>query len=367
MAGIDLGKCLAEISPDAPSGEDLAYDAEYTALFQMAKGKAETQWSAAEEPNWREVRDACGKLLTKTKDVPLTVLLSVALLETQGLSGLADGLELLRDLLGQYWPSIYPMLDPDDGDPTERVNAVNALSPSGGSVADDVYRVGQRVRGTPLAVSARLGRFSWKDIAIATGQLPRPTGDDAAAVDGRTVTAALDDTPVDLLQAASAALARAAAACRDIEVLVDGYVGGGNGANLNDLRKTLVDVATTTDAQLAKRGIKTAGGATTAAATGGGAVAAAVATSTGAGAGPAGAPGEVRSRQDVAAAIDRICAYYAEHEPSSPIPLLLLRARRLVAKSFADIVRDLSPDALAALSVISGTDLTADATAEAEA
>jgi type VI secretion system protein ImpA len=56
----------------------------------------------------------------------------------------------------------------------------------------------------------------------------------------------------------------------------------------------------------------------------------------------------------VVAAIERICQYYERNEPSSPIPLLLKRAKRLVSKSFIDIVRDLSPDALAKLEVISG-------------
>jgi type VI secretion system protein ImpA len=43
-------------------------------------------------------------------------------------------------------------------------------------------------------------------------------------------------------------------------------------------------------------------------------------------------------------ALDRICAYYAEHEPSSPLPVLLQRARRLVGKSFIEIIEDVAPD-----------------------
>jgi type VI secretion system protein ImpA len=360
MAGIDLSKYLAEVSSASPAGEDLAYDVEYQALFQLAKGKPETQWSGAEDPNWREVRDECGKLLLRTKDVPLVVLLTVALLQTQGLPGLADGLELLRDLLDRYWPGIHPLLDPDDGDATERVNAINALSPPAETFGDG-YRVRQRVREAPLAASPRLGRFSWKDMAIATGQLARPTGEAAAPTDERAILAAFDDTPADLLQSVGAAAARGAAACRDVELLVAGHVGESRGVTLTDLRQALVDAAKLVDAQLARRGLGGAGSPGDAAAAAPAAGAAGVGGSAPA-AGPAArsAPGEIRSHQDVAAAIDRICDYYFTHEPSSPIPLLLLRARRLVAKSFAEIMRDLSPDALSNLSVISGTDLTAD-------
>src|SRR5439155_26871758 len=45
----------------------------------------------------------------------------------------------------------------------------------------------------------------------------------------------------------------------------------------------------------------------------------------------AAAPGEIRSPQDVVAALDRICFYYDRNEPSSPVPLLLQCARRLVS------------------------------------
>jgi len=62
----------------------------------------------------------------------------------------------------------------------------------------------------------------------------------------------------------------------------------------------------------------------------------------------------INSRGDVIRAIDLICAYYAQHEPSSPVPILLERAKRLVAKDFMDILRDLAPDGVAQLEMIRG-------------
>ena len=64
--------------------------------------------------------------------------------------------------------------------------------------------------------------------------------------------------------------------------------------------------------------------------------------------------GEINTREDVVDALDRICRYYDTHEPSSPIPLLLKRARRLVAKDFLEIIKDISPDALAAVNNLGG-------------
>jgi type VI secretion system protein ImpA len=70
--------------------------------------------------------------------------------------------------------------------------------------------------------------------------------------------------------------------------------------------------------------------------------------------GRAAAPGEIRGPDDVVAMIDRICDYYARAEPSSPVPLLLRRAQRLVGKGFVDIVRDLSPDVVAQILALGG-------------
>jgi type VI secretion system protein ImpA len=54
-------------------------------------------------------------------------------------------------------------------------------------------------------------------------------------------------------------------------------------------------------------------------------------------------------------AIDAICAYYARAEPSSPVPLLLQRSRRLVTMSFLDILKEMLPESVANLQKISGT------------
>jgi type VI secretion system protein ImpA len=58
------------------------------------------------------------------------------------------------------------------------------------------------------------------------------------------------------------------------------------------------------------------------------------------------ATGDISSREDVIRALDRICDYYKRYEPSSPVPLFLNRAKRLASKSFLEILRDLTPDAV---------------------
>jgi len=65
---------------------------------------------------------------------------------------------------------------------------------------------------------------------------------------------------------------------------------------------------------------------------------------------------EIRSREDVIRVLDKLCEYYAQHEPSSPLPLLLKRAKRLTSLSFMEIIQDLAPDAVAQAKSIGGAE-----------
>jgi type VI secretion system protein ImpA len=53
-------------------------------------------------------------------------------------------------------------------------------------------------------------------------------------------------------------------------------------------------------------------------------------------------------------ALDKICAYYAKYEPSSPIPMFMERSKRLVVMSFVEVVNELVPDAAKQIDVLRG-------------
>jgi type VI secretion system protein ImpA len=57
-------------------------------------------------------------------------------------------------------------------------------------------------------------------------------------------------------------------------------------------------------------------------------------------------PGAVRSRQDAIRALDAVAAFFKRTEPSSPIPLFLERAKRLVSKDFLEVLADIAPEAV---------------------
>ena len=66
------------------------------------------------------------------------------------------------------------------------------------------------------------------------------------------------------------------------------------------------------------------------------------------------APGEIRSREDVRRALERICEYLERYEPSNPAALFARRAERMLDKGFLDIMRELSPDNMHHLQTLMG-------------
>ncbi|WP_374940524.1 type VI secretion system protein TssA, partial [Pseudomonas aeruginosa] len=66
------------------------------------------------------------------------------------------------------------------------------------------------------------------------------------------------------------------------------------------------------------------------------------------------ASGEIANREDVLRQLDRLLEYYVRHEPSSPVPVLLKRAKTLVTADFAEIVRNLIPDGISQFETLRG-------------
>lgn len=126
---IEVEQLLKPVSAEEPCGKDLSYDPNFLALEGLIAGKRETQFSAAEEPDWKAVHDACLALLGQSKDLRVAVILCLALLKLEGAVGLRDGLALLKGSLERYWPELYPKLDPEENnDPLERINVIASIS-----------------------------------------------------------------------------------------------------------------------------------------------------------------------------------------------------------------------------------------------
>jgi type VI secretion system protein ImpA len=335
VATFDLAQLLIEISPDAPCGENLEYDPVFIALEQSTKGKAEQQFGdtviAGEEPDWGDVRRLALELLDRTKDLRVYDQLLRALVRLDGIAGVAAGLSLLHGVLNLYWDGLHPQLDPDDdNDPTARVNIIAGLC--------DPMSFLRPVREAPLVISRSFGRFGLRDL------------DNDAAEEGRVdpsaVNAAFLDVPVEALQETAEYIRSAMDNLRSIETVITDKVGSSNAPDLSALGSVLKEASRLLDARLAARGV---GSDEAAAELDGEAEGGEFASGR-----PAGISGQIASRDDVLRTLDRLCEYYTRYEPSSPVPVLLQRAKRLVPLSFMDILQDLIPDAVTMAQVFSG-------------
>jgi len=340
---LNIEELLQEISAESPCGEDISYDAAYLEVERMIQGTPETQFSEGEEANWKDVRERCLELWGRSRNLRVALYLTLALLHQDGVAGLRDGLALLRGLIEKYWDEFHPKLDPeDDNDPLERMNIVASLSPPPETYQDPM-KFKDVLMAAPLCSSRQMGTFGLRDMLLASGELTLPAGSDQEVPQMSVINAAFDDTPVEDLQATHQALTESVEHGKTMESLLLDIVGVGAMPNLDEFLGVIQQADKKVAEILARRGYGAEGveeGGEESA--GGGAPV------------QAAAPGTINSKEDVLRALDRICAFYEGHEPSSPVPLLLKRARRLVGKSFLDIVRDISPDAMSQIEVISG-------------
>ncbi len=67
-----------------------------------------------------------------------------------------------------------------------------------------------------------------------------------------------------------------------------------------------------------------------------------------------GGGGAINSPEDVTRMLDHIMDYYARCEPSSPLPILLERAKRLVNADFLTIIEDMAKEGLDEVRQIGG-------------
>ncbi|MGE3109846.1 MAG: type VI secretion system protein TssA [Phycisphaerales bacterium] len=341
MGKANVQQLLQPIAPDKPSGEDLSYDPALLELERIIPGTAEQQigdtFVPAEEPNWRDVVDMSISLLGRTKHLRVCLYLSVGLLKLEGLPGFRDGMQVLKGTLENFWDTAYPQLDPaDNNDPLERMNIIAQLAVTPGTPGDPL-RLCERIQTCPVTNSRQFGRLTVRDLLIARGDLPAPEG--VKPPEATLIEGAFQDTPREDVDATFSAAKEILATAEGIDKYLDSTVGVDRAPDLKTFLSAVKDAIKCIEPNWAK--LTGAAASDEAGGSAGGGVA------PGAAAGPgARLSGDIGSSADVVVAIDKIFRYYQHSEVSSPVPLLLRAAKRLVGKDFADIAKRLPPDAI---------------------
>lgn len=134
---IDIPALLAPISEELPTGEPLSLSDFDGPLMKIKDAWDEARklvkevqekerfggidshgepWRSIPAPDWQSViDDGTTILVNKTKDLRVASWLSEALLRDHHISGLRDGLTLCKGLCDQYWDTLHPEPNEEDG------------------------------------------------------------------------------------------------------------------------------------------------------------------------------------------------------------------------------------------------------------
>jgi len=323
----DIETLLKPISAEAPAGPNLEHDAEYKELEHAATEKPERLVGQiaipAEEPNWRDVAERSSALFGRTKDLRVAMYLTRASLRLEGFAGLAQALELIRACTERFWPSLHPALETGDSDGAPALARINILSEL---THRDTLNA---VRTWPIARTATNEPITFREIEAAPGTGSRSTG-------GTAVDAAIHVAATGELESAAGAVRRCDEAAKALDEAWQAKTD--EGPDLLPLRRVLARANQFLTERL-RASLGADPGALRDASTLGTASA---------------SVGEPLSRGDVVRAIDLICSYYARNEPSSPVPILLERGKKLVYMSFLEVVKEILPEGLSSAYGIAG-------------
>jgi type VI secretion system protein ImpA len=292
---LDLEALLRPLDGAAPCGPDLREQADFEALRQAV---AEVDRAgAAERMSWGRERERILRLAETGRDLRVWAWLCRSLIVSDGLAGLVHGLELIAAGLECFWDTLPP-LDKEESDPRERfMGRLGALAGLGASSWQMSAEELKQRRSTLHLI---------EELDLLVGKAT--PGEATAALAGR----------------GEAALAR-------IERLFQERFGKAHDPQLG------FALLAGKLALLKARPTPAEDAATPAASAGNGAAA-----------------GPVASREDVVRTLNLVLDYYARHEPSSPVPLLLVRARKLVTLSFLEAMKELAPAGLKELQLVAG-------------
>jgi type VI secretion system protein ImpA len=337
---IDIDALISETPELPPCGPDLSlvYDEQYTGLDIAARGKAEMVLGdtviPAEPPDWHTIGSMAQQVLMRTKDLRVAVLLVRALLNSDGFSGLAQGLSLVSRLLDRYWNWLHPLLDEeDDNDPTMRLNALVPLADPRGMLAD--------LRSSLVVSKGAHAGVTVRDLLVASGRMPPAYGDaqpSMAMVKSMIMDASEQRAnQIAILRDCTSALGA-------IERIVNAHVGSDRAPDLRPLKEVLAFTAETMEsAQAEGSGTAPIGVEKNAEDRPLQSAPAAYAISPG-----------IHSRDDAIRRMEEICIFLERSEPGNPAPLLIRRAQRLMNKSFLEIINDLTPEGLTQIKNIAG-------------
>jgi type VI secretion system protein ImpA len=320
---LDETSALAPISAEAPCGPDL--DAEGDAEFMNFMAATEGQLPAAFFSFDRKSIDfdaalAGGeKLLARTHDIRLIVLLAKLAILNRDLGGFAHRFAVLARLLADHWDDVHPR--GENGDFTARIAQLSTL--------DDTPVVIFPLQYAPLAETQRDGVLNFRAQMIATGEAKlreSETLPNATAIDK-----ILTNCEMSRLAETFEALRAIKSSIAGIGAVLTEHVGFEQTLSFDALSSLVDQMIPFIHAALARRDPSIAP----------------VAPAEGTSAPPADQPlaltSQFASLTEIDAALAAALGYFEKMEPSSAAVLLIGQARQLLGKNLYEVMKVLTP------------------------
>ncbi len=329
------------VSVDAPCGIDLE-DTQLLASFDAFRiFGSDTPLGA--DIDWSAIREQALAALGQSRDFRLLAHFAAATLRIEGTCAFCEVLAVADRWLAERWDEVFPRVEDDA---LLRKNALNCFA--------DRMAIVAPLRRSPIISHRRLGAVTLRDVELATGQLDA-TETDRNALAPAQIEAALADSPAQELATLLGHVTGAADSLARIVASMQQRAGPQSAPDFDPLCKPLERIRKIISQNLAARGAANPGTKLSGTS---GEYAGRAAELDGLDGNTVSVQSDgrdiIHSRQDAIRAIDAAVSFFRRHEPSSPVPLVLERARRLVSKSFMEVLADVAPEGLPQAKLIVG-------------
>jgi type VI secretion system protein ImpA len=350
---LDLQQLLALIPGDCPAGVDARLGKRdpkdnLTAL-ERVRGLRDAA-KLAEDPNRVENQNrpqsfvaaewdgvlSCGSsaIATESKDLRLVSPLIEALVRKHGIAGLRDAFRLTRGLAEEYWETLYPRPDEDDG-------VAVTVAPLDGLFDGPLSEALKRLpvtngRSQPSFVAWQYRRAPEFDAEQDAARRTQRAG--AGFVGTATIHSSVADTPKQFYDDLLDDLAECQSELSQLSAILDAKCGSGAAPPTSALKESLAEVERNVTALAKPLGLERFKAP------------AAAAQKTGeehpenGQAATEGAKPVGRTREGALAELLEIASYFEQHEPHSPIPFALRQVERWGRMSLPDLLTDLVGD-----------------------
>ncbi|MBR2687397.1 MAG: type VI secretion system protein TssA [Aquamicrobium sp.] len=376
---IDIALWLNPLNGENPSGEDLRNEQAFHELERLTEPQLKLVHDGTGKPSsqstpvdWAAVLEKADELRSRGRDLRLLVIVARALANEEGLAGLAQGLTLISRTFDQHWDTMHPTLRANAAPRDAALRRINALLDLQNGQEGLLANLRETIFFSPRQVGPISGRDLEKSalderVMLQEAASGLNAAEKAALVGAhnqllnrvRSGCAAQTDQADDVMSSLLADARSAITALDEVDAALNKRIEG-NGPVITELKRFLQRLLTTLERNSPAGPV--ANGAVkptpppeepvSPARNGHGAeTMASVASLVEPG---VGLPDRISSRDDVVKCLDLVVAFYDRTEPSSPIPHLARRVRRMVHMDFVELMEDLAPSGLKEFRLLAG-------------